>query len=184
MSRPYYSRLMASSRSFFLLVISNREALGWILSEQRMAFAPSRYKAVDALAQGDQLVLYSTRGCFRNPTRDRGRVIGTAEVASRLQAIESPVTFDHRVFDRGCAIRVERLVPADHGPELADLVETLDTFPDSWHTHIRRTLVPLNEHDFAVLGQSLTEGNVGREAALPSYLSKISVRARQSASTA
>ncbi len=175
---------MSSAKGLFLLVISNREALGWILSEQRMAFAPSRYKAMDTLRQGDELALYTTRGCFRNPTRDRGRVIGTAVVASQPRALSAAVTFGGRVFDRGCALRIERLVPADQGPELANLVEALDTFPDSWHTHVRRTLVPLNEHDFAVLDRSLEGADIGREAALPSYLSKIQVRQRQNARTA
>jgi hypothetical protein len=178
---------MADSRGCFLLVISNREALGWILTEQRMAFAPSRWKVVDALTQEDKLVLYTTRGCFRNPTRDRGRVVGTAEVTSHPQALKTAVTFDGRQFDRGCALRIDRLVPADQGPELAGLVGTLDTFPSSpssWPTHIRRTLVPLNEHDFAVLDRSLAQADVGRKAALPSYLSKIQVRRRQSVRTA
>lgn len=68
----YYSRHVFPPRGFFLLVISNRQALRWILSEQRMAFSPSRNKEPDTLFQDDKLVLYTTRGCFHSPARDRG----------------------------------------------------------------------------------------------------------------
>ena len=170
---------MFPSRSFFLLVISNSEALTWILSEQRMAVGPSRYKAPDLILQDDKLVLYTTRGCFRNPTRDRGRVIGTATITSRTQALQSAVVFGKQVFDRGCTLRIERLVPADQGPELANLVERLGTFPDSWHSHIRGMLVRLSEQDFTVLDQSLVETDTGREMALPTYLNKVRTRERR-----
>ena len=141
-----------------------------------MAFGPSRYKAPDTLLQDDKLALYTTRGCLRNPTRDRGRVIGTATITSRPQALQSVVVFGNQVFDRGCRLRIERLVPVDRGPELANLVEMLCTFPDSWHSHIRKTLVQLSEQDFAVLDESLVEADIGREAALPTYMDKIGTR--------
>ena len=56
----------------YLLVIGDREALGWILAEQRMAFSSMSRPHVRALSPGDTLLLYTTRGCFKNPTRDRG----------------------------------------------------------------------------------------------------------------
>lgn len=172
----YYSRHVFPPRGFFLLVISNRQALRWILSEQRMAFSPSRNKEPDTLFQDDKLVLYTTRGCFHSPARDRGRLIGTATIASPPRALQSAVVFGNRIFDRGCALRIDRLVPADRGPELANLVERLGTFPGSWHSHIRRALVPLNEQDFTVLDESLSEVDIGREVALPTYLNKIQAR--------
>ena len=58
-----------------LLVIGEREALVWVLSEQRMAFPAHRAAEAVALAPGGLLLIYTTRGCFHNPTRDRGRVV-------------------------------------------------------------------------------------------------------------
>jgi hypothetical protein len=56
---------------------------------------------------------------------------------------------------------------------LANLVDRLGTFPDSWHSHIRRVLVPLDEQDFTVLDEALIEADIGRDAALATYLNKI-----------
>jgi hypothetical protein len=64
----------------YLLPIADREPLAWIVREQRTAFGEHRRREAEALAVGDVLFLYTTRGCFRNPTRDRGRVIGRAVV--------------------------------------------------------------------------------------------------------
>ena len=164
---------VAESMRWFLLVISDRDALGWILTEQRMAFAPSRIDAIDTLTAGNRLVLYTTRGCFRNPTRDRGRVIGTATATSQVHELGTAVTFRDRAYTRGCTLRIERLAPVDRGPELAGIVGTLGTFPESWRIHIRRTLIPLDERDFMTLEQSLASIDTGREAALPTYLDKI-----------
>ena len=170
----HYGYYMFTSRSFFLLVVSNRETLEWILSEQRIVLpSPTPYAVPDTLMQDDRLVLYTAKGCFRNPTQDRGRVIGTATITSRTRALQSAVVFEDQVFDWECTLRIERLVPADRGPELEHLVGRLSTFPDSWHSHIRRVLVPLNEQDFMVLDESLAEADVGRDAALPSYLNRI-----------
>ena len=76
------SLYMFPARGSFLLVISSREELRWILSKQRIALGPSRYKAPDALLQDDKLVCAPPRKCLRNRTRDRGRVIGTATITS------------------------------------------------------------------------------------------------------
>lgn len=162
-----------------MLVIGDRDALVWILSEQRMAFAASRYRYIDSLMPGDRLALYATRNSFHNPTRDRGRVIGTATVTSELEELGEPVRFGDRSFGRGCTMRIERLALADEGPELAGLVDKLQTFPEAWRIHIRKTLVPLDRHDFGILDRSLGRVDHGREAALPSYLNKANARRRQ-----
>jgi hypothetical protein len=43
------------------------------MRERKMAFPPTRRVRMGV---GDQLLLYTTRGVFNNPTRDRGRVVG------------------------------------------------------------------------------------------------------------
>lgn len=62
----------------YLVILGDREAIGWVLREQRMAFPATPRAEVAALASGDRLYLYATRGAWRNPTRDRGRIIATA----------------------------------------------------------------------------------------------------------
>ena len=74
-----------------LLVISDREPLSWLLTEQRWALTTGR--AAKAPAEGDELLLYTTRGCYRNPTRDRGLVMGRATVTSEPKSLPRPVVF-------------------------------------------------------------------------------------------
>jgi hypothetical protein len=67
------------ARPAALLLISDREALAWVLSEQQFAFPQGRVKSIPPVGSG--VLLYTTRGCYRNPTRDRGLVMGLATVA-------------------------------------------------------------------------------------------------------
>jgi len=133
----------------YLLVIADREALAWILTEQRMAFPPARVKVAYQLERGDELLLYTTRGCFRNPTRDRGRLIGAGMVTSLVTRLRSPLSLAGRTFDTSCSISVERLAPLYGGVELAPLASSLHVFGEasSWGMRLRRPLVPLDSHD-------------------------------------
>ncbi len=88
------------SMTSYLLVIGDREALGWILTTGRMAFPSAGRAEVAALKPGDELFLYTTRGCFKNPTRDRGRIIATARVTSPVEHLDKPVHFADRDFCR------------------------------------------------------------------------------------
>jgi hypothetical protein len=54
-----------------LLILGDRDALRWVLRNERMAFEAHRRKDVTRLAVGDTLFVYTMRGCFHNPTRDR-----------------------------------------------------------------------------------------------------------------
>ena len=68
----------------YLLVIGERAALAWVLAEQQMAFPVLRRSQAMALEVGDELLIYTTRGCFHNPTRDAGRVMALASVATSV----------------------------------------------------------------------------------------------------
>jgi hypothetical protein len=161
---------MADNVQHFLLVIGDREALAWILTAQQMAFAPSRYRTADSLMLGDRLALYTTRGCFKNPARDRGRIIGTASVAERVHDLESGKAFQGREFNRGCALLIDRLVPFRQGPELVHIVSRLNSFPEAWGMHVRRTLVPLDHHDFEVIEGALKVMNTNFDENLHEYV--------------
>ena len=125
--------------STHLLIIGDRAALSWVLTEQRMAFPAGRSKAARALEEGDEIFLYTTRSCFRNPTRDLGRVIGRAAVASPVRALGEPVTFGDRSFTEGCHLEVSGLARFREGLVLRDLVPRLSVFPDpaTWSVHMR-----------------------------------------------
>ncbi|WP_395111270.1 hypothetical protein [Actinomadura sp. SCN-SB] len=159
-------------RSNFLLVLGDREGLLWVLRERRMAFAPQRTRIVDQLKANDRLVLYLTRGCFRNPSRDRGRVVGTAELTGSLSELKPPMEIGGRIFTRSCPISLDEITPWGKGPELATLAPRLETFPESWAIHIRRTLVPISNHDYEVLTRAIEPETVPLEEALPQYEQK------------
>ena len=162
---------MAGSRGAFLLVIGDREALGWILREQRTAFPAERQRMAWTLKPGDRLVLYTTRSCFRNPTRDRGRVVAAPVVSTSVRDLDPPVVFGGKSFTSGCDLVIEQLAPWDEGPELGLLVPKLHTFPGSWAMHLRgRALVRLDDHDYRVLERELSRVVVPREDALRAYL--------------
>jgi hypothetical protein len=167
---------MAPDVRRFLLVLGDREALAWVLTEQQMAFASSSYRTAESLIPGDRLAIYTTRGCFKNPTRDRSRIIGTATVTEYVHDLKSPKTFGGRTFDRGCRLFIDRLVPFRKGPELTTLVPILRTFPPTWQMHVRRTLVPLDEHDFTLLEQSLDRLDISRAENLRAYVERAAPR--------
>lgn len=142
----------------YLLVIGDREALGWILTAGRMAFPSGQRSEVAALKPGDELFLYTTRGAFKNPIRDRGRIIGTAQVASPVAQLEEPVHFAERDFPVGCLLSIGPLAPFRMGVELAPLVGALTAFKGAgrgWSTRLRRPLVKLSESDSILLRQAL-----------------------------
>jgi hypothetical protein len=137
----------------FLLVIGDRKPLAWILTDERMAFSRSSSQ----LAEGDRLFLYVTRGCFHNPTRDRGRVIGEAKVAGPVRLLPVPVVFGDKEFPFGCELQITGLAARDAGPQLRDMVNRLHRFPDpqTWSAQLRRVLVPLDTHDATIVHSEL-----------------------------
>lgn len=156
-------------------MLGERTALAWVLAEQRMAFPAYRMREARALREGDALLLYTTRGCFHNPTRDRGRVMGEGIVASPVEVLSRPVMFNDREFSLGCRLTIERLAPFGRGVELALFVDRLRAFPDprSWSARMRRALVPLPAADLRLLRRRLEPQLIARAAALPTYLERI-----------
>lgn len=135
--------------STHLLIIGDRAALSWVVTEQRTAFPAGRVKAARVLEEGDEIFLCTTRGCFRNPTRDLGRVIGRATVASAVQVLDEPVVFGERSFTEGCRLEFSGLAPFREGLVLRDLVPRLSVFPDpaTWSVRMRRASLPLPARD-------------------------------------
>lgn len=143
---------------YYLPPISDREPLAWILTESRTAFPSYRRREAEALEVGDKLLLYTTRGCFRNPTRDRGRVIGVASVAGPARELAKAVRFGEREFPIGLDLAIERPVPRGEGVELAPLIPQLtESFPKpgAWSARLRRALVPVATRDAATIERVL-----------------------------
>lgn len=158
--------------SSYIHPIADREPLAWILREQRTAFGVHRAREAQALEAGDVLFLYTTRGCFRNPTRDRGRVIGRATVTSSARRARRPPSFGGREYPYLVDLEIESLAPLREGLELAPLVGRLEqTFPDprSWSVRMRRALVPLGDRDAAILERELGVHVVDYAEAIPTY---------------
>lgn len=163
---------MVSQPNSYLLVISDRQALAWILSSQRMAFSGSRRASVSLLRPNDNLLLYTTRGCFRHYRRDKGRVIGYATARSTVSALDTPVEFNERIFSIGCSLRIHVLTPYGTGVELAKYAPRMHIFPNptSWGIYIRRPLVALDNHDYDLLEQALRKVAVEPTKAITEYV--------------
>ena len=155
-----------------LLVIGEREALAWILRGERMAFTPSRAREARALSPGQRLFLYTTRGCFHNPTRDRGRVIAAATVATCVEELAEPLELGGRTFTTGCRLKIPQIAPLHGGIELAPLVSRLESLPTStgWKVRLRRTLVPLTASDVCLIEKLLAPELLPRKTALGGYV--------------
>jgi len=142
----------------YLLVIGDREALGWVLSEQRTAFRSPARREVRLLDKDDRLFIYATRGCFGKARRSQGKIIGAATVIGPVEALDPPIAFAGREFPVGCGLSVQTLVPFGEGLVLSDIVQDLDAFRDAgagWPIRLRRALAPITDRDAAVLDKRL-----------------------------
>lgn len=158
-----------------LAIIADRQALGWVLQEQRLAFPEPRYRHIfPALAAADQLYLYTTRGCYRNPGRDRGLVIGTATVMGDLERPSNPRVVRGRELLIEVPVRIEALAPLGNGVNVADTVEKMTSFPkpESWSVYLRRSLYSLTEHDATLLDRKLRKYAGQHHEHLDGYLER------------
>jgi hypothetical protein len=156
----------------WLLVIADREALAWVLRERCMAFGRHRAREARALAPGERVFIYTTRGCFRNPTRDRGRIIADASVASRATDLDPPLELGGRAFVVACPLRIPCMTPLRAGVELAPLLPRLHSFAGAanWRGRMRHTLVSLVEADVSVISSTLRPMLQPRDAVLAQYV--------------
>ncbi|MFJ9479696.1 hypothetical protein ACIRRI_32590 [Streptomyces mirabilis] len=152
-----------------LIIIGDREPLAWVLKNQRMAFPAGRTTGLPE--KDDEILIYTTRGCYRNPGRDRGRIMGLATVTSEVAVLPEPVSFGDRDFTSGCTLQVHGLAPRREGVVLADLVPRLQVFPkpESWSVRMRRASLRLPEPDADLLRRELQPMLRPRRSVLEQY---------------
>lgn len=133
----------------YLLILGSRDGLAWILEKERMAFREANASRAQRLTPGDRLFLYTTRSAFGNPARDRGRIIGEAEVTSHVMRRDRPVSIGGRPLTHDCQIAVRSLARHREGVELTPLINELEIFPDpdSYSAKLRRPLLALPAAD-------------------------------------
>jgi hypothetical protein len=156
----------------FLVIISEREALAWVLEHQRMAVPSGRRHLVEGISPGDELLLYTTRGCFHNPTRDRGRIIGRARALTAVELLHEPVELVGRSFPLGFHLELLALSPLGSGLELSPLVERLSVFPvkHAWSGRLRRPMLELPAPDAILLRRRLRPLTQAPRDVLSAYL--------------
>ena len=131
-----------------------------MLSDQRMAFPGCQRAEVRALAPGDTLLLYTTRGCFKNPTRDRGRIIAAGRTHTAVSTLDEPVQVGGRSFPVGCDVEFRTATAWPEGVELGPVVRELDSFVGlerNWSIRLRRPLVSVSARDARMLKDYLKQ---------------------------
>lgn len=166
---------MANETATYLLIIADREALAWVLREQRMAFPLARRREVSILEPGDQLFIHTTGTCFHSPNHDRSRIVGQAIARSRPVQLDTPVLLAGRSFELGCDIKIRSLAPFRDGVELPPLVPDLYTFRNNrgWMGKLRRPLLKLDERDAPLIRDRLATLERPPETYLNDYLRNI-----------
>ncbi|GAB1512486.1 hypothetical protein JCM33774_45280 [Actinophytocola sp. KF-1] len=142
----------AACRKYFLAVISDAHSLAWVLDNKRMAFPEKRRRQLEGIREGDGLFIYTARGCFGNPDRDRSRVIGMATIEN-APTLSDPITLGFRSFSYTCRLSIDRVAPLRTGVGFSELVEQLESFPDKihWSARLRTPPVELTARDSQVI---------------------------------
>jgi hypothetical protein len=154
------------------MLLATRKGLAYVMRERSMAFPPTRRIRLDI---GDLMLLYTTRGVFGNASRDRGRVVGTAEIASPIVPFEQRRQLAGRVYTSGCDLRITGLAPLGQGPVLADMVQDLIVFqpnPHAWSARMRRSILPLPAQDADLILKQLQPLLRNPEETVGAYLER------------
>jgi hypothetical protein len=139
----------------WIFVIGERNALHWVLAEQRMAFR--EHVNTDRLKPGDSIVVYATRGCWHNPTRDRGQVAAVGTIASPV--VPSSVDVSGEIMPYSCRLALEVVLPERHGVPFDTLVTRLPLTRSRthWGPLLRHTIVKLSAMDIKVIQSAVAK---------------------------
>lgn len=152
-----------------LLVISDREPLAWLLRTSSFAIPAAR--AESAPRPGTTLLLYTTRGCYRNPGRDRSLAMGMAQVTSHPRRLRGPVTFRGHEYVIGLDLDLQGVCRVHEGVQLGPLQGRLELLPPEgpWSYPLRRSVVPLSDPDATLIREPLVSLLRPVSEVLPAY---------------
>lgn len=158
--------------STFLLVVSDRQGLSWILGSGKMAFSTMGRSGARNLKPEDNLILYTTRACYHNPNRNEGRVIGRATVTSTVSELGKPIIVSGKPLPYGCSIHLDSLASLGQGVSMRSAASQLEICQNTnvWGSRLRRTIVPLSDHDSNVLIELLHPFEESPDVVISSYL--------------
>ena len=122
-----------------------------------MAFNDGRLNQARKLRPGDRLVLYASKRAFGSPGSKRGLIIGEANVKREVRELGRPVSVAGLPYRYIVDFSLECLTPLGDGVALSEHLDELELFPDvrNWTSRIRRTVVPLSDHDAEFLTRKL-----------------------------
>lgn len=159
------------ARQSHLLVLGHPAGLAWVIANGQMAFNDGRLVQARKLQIDDRLLLYASMRALTKFRAKRGLLVGEASVSSQIRQLPEPVTVGTASYRHVVDFSLQRLAPLGEGIELAAHLDDLELFPEpkSWTSQIRRTVVPLSEHDASLLAARLAPIAVDPIHALEQY---------------
>lgn len=150
-------------RHHWLWVFGDIAGLRWVLEHGVMAFADHTWPRARTMKLGDLVCVYVTRGAFHNPTRDRARVGGLAQVTSEPRKAE-PLRIAGRSFGIFVEFQTITVLPERAGPEVAPLVADLERVKRSevWGHYFRNSPARLSLHDYRIFEAAVQEWKARR----------------------
>jgi hypothetical protein len=142
---------------FWLTVLGHAAGARWVLEESRMAFGGGQAARAARIQPGDRLFLYTSRGAFKDPTRDEAQLLGLASVLTPVARLREPLLIADREFVVGCKLQITIALPLRAGVPFRPLVARMEFIrhKDSWSAYMRSSLIQLPTSDAWVLEQAL-----------------------------
>jgi hypothetical protein len=138
---------------YWIIVLAERRAAEWVLSEERMAFR--RNARADRLQVGDGVAIYVSSHAHHTPHQDEAQIVSIGEVASPTR--EDRIEVADTTWDIVCELSLERILPLRQGVAFRPLVSRLQFIRNksAWPSYMRRTLVEMPKRDFAVVRRAV-----------------------------
>lgn len=154
----------------WLVVVSDKAALHWILAKEKMGFRA--HVPVGAVRAGDRFGLYVSRSAHRNPGRDEAQIVALGRFADAIG--DEPVEVAGELYPWSVGLVIDTRFEPRQGLPFRSLVGRLELVPTTrgWGPRLRRTLVPLSDRDFRAIEQSVAAHSRARQASARPRTSK------------
>lgn len=104
-----------------IFVVGSRVALEFILDNEVMAFRAA--VKTELLTEGMKFAIYTTRGAYGNPSKDRSQILALGRLVSGVT--DHPHSIGHELFPRSCQLRIEARLPWRNGLLFEPLIDEL-----------------------------------------------------------